>query len=626
MNNGGGSVTCAACPSGFIQSLDGFNCVSCDATCKDCAKFGGYRTDFDDNGNYFVDTDGSLKSKCVPCDKKNSISTGSSCASCKPLIFIEDDNVNITSLTCDNTFETSSGILIYKGSSTQDPNVFNVVFGSDSSIFSYYFSQNLKGNYRTCKTFNKRNSTACQSLGNLCVLNLYTYISSTNIDACRAFSSIPKTAISLSNNLISEENILYGVNMPWLYYSQNLGAYKSVYDSSGTNDPNNKYINLKFTNKCEPSYFSFYASEYRLNGSLIRYDAIDISRFQLCNFLTTSYFKASQVSPFSATNYIQSCTISTDSLMKIGSEPVFYDLYLKYSESSNVFPIPVVFTNYKDSSGNEVNKGSITDSYKINRRFFLAESVSSKTSVDATPKYVRYAKSIIILFELAPNQATGRIYPPVFIIEYDYVSTDDLTKTVSVSFEIQYKMILDSQILGIWISVGVMSFFIIIWSIIRTWIWNRRSGKLAPDMITLFKFAMFTLGGIGDVFFVNTVGFSLYWLILYKGQGVAFVVIPQASQEDTFRVLIIVGFALKLIDIIHLILTQSSYDVFFIDWERPTTNETAQTYYKSTKSTKKGDESKENLIKEELNSTTEYLAGELCLFQTNGMKFKRIGK
>lgn len=33
--------------------------------------------------------------------------------------------------------------------------------------------------------------------------------------------------------------------------------------------------------------------------------------------------------------------------------------------------------------------------------------------------------------------------------------------------------------------------------------------------------------------------------------------------------MLIVSFTLKLIDVIHLIFTQSSYDIFFIDWERP---------------------------------------------------------
>jgi len=47
--------------------------------------------------------------------------------------------------------------------------------------------------------------------------------------------------------------------------------------------------------------------------------------------------------------------------------------------------------------------------------------------------------------------------------------------------------------------------------------------------------------------------------------------LPSESQEMVFTILICVGFGVKLIDILHLIVLQTSYDIFFIDWERPQT-------------------------------------------------------
>jgi meckelin len=61
-------------------------------------------------------------------------------------------------------------------------------------------------------------------------------------------------------------------------------------------------------------------------------------------------------------------------------------------------------------------------------------------------------------------------------------------------------MSLDSQIQAIWISVGVIGFLAFVRSIFRTWIWSRRSGKLAVDIITLFKFLMFLISGLSNVF------------------------------------------------------------------------------------------------------------------------------
>jgi meckelin len=48
-----------------------------------------------------------------------------------------------------------------------------------------------------------------------------------------------------------------------------------------------------------------------------------------------------------------------------------------------------------------------------------------------------------------------------------------------------------------------------------------------------------------------------------------FLVLPTKEQESLFSALIPVIFALKAIDLFYLILLQASYDVFFIDWERP---------------------------------------------------------
>ena len=212
-------------------------------------------------------------------------------------------------------------------------------------MISNYFSNNLLGAYRTCKYSTYRNTSACEALGNMCVLNLYaSSTSAVNIDACKAFNLI-------QNSGQTGQSLLYGQSMPWLFYLTNSGSNNNYYIQSGTNDPNNPYIILQFNNKCSSSYLAFYAAQYRLNGSLIKYDTIDVSKFQLCNYLSTSFSEASQVSPFSATNYQQSCSVSAGTLLEIGKNPIFYDVFLKYSTSTNLYPIPVAV----QASGNFSN-------------------------------------------------------------------------------------------------------------------------------------------------------------------------------------------------------------------------------------------------------------------------------
>lgn len=245
-------------------------------------------------------------------------------------------------------------------------------------------------------------------------------------------------------------------------------------------------------------------------------------------------------------------------MLTLGADPTFFDIYLKYDNSSNLLPLPVLV------SGSGAN---------LERRFFLVDSVSALQSSSATganvPKYIRYAKSINIQFELSSGKVNGQIYPPVFYITYGYASTANLQASVDVSFKISYTMNIAQEEVIVSIIIGVMTLLSFFWSIFRTWIWNKRSGKVAPDFVTLFKFFMFWCSALGNVLFIIMLALSLYWLIVYKGQTLAFVVVPQDYEEIPFVITLFVSFTLKLIDVIHLIFTQSSYDVFFIDWERP---------------------------------------------------------
>jgi hypothetical protein len=324
----------------LIQTLDGYDCTFCNQACQSCNQNGGYRTDLNTDGTPIFISGTTRQSNCITCDSTNSIFTGSSCNSCKPLIFIDASSPSINSLFCKNPtnpFILNGGLLIYPTTTTTpDPNYFNVNFGSETNLISSYLSNSLLGTYRTCKYSAYRNTTACEALGNMCVLSLYVSSSlASNIDACKAFTSIQNSGQSGSST------ILYGTSMPWLFYIGDYNTNNNNYLQSGTNDPSSPFIILQFSNKCSSSFLSFYATQYRLNGTLIKYEAIDISKFQLCNYLSTSFSEASQLSPFSATNYQQSCSVSAGTLLEIGQNPIFYDVFLKYSTSTNLYPVPV---------------------------------------------------------------------------------------------------------------------------------------------------------------------------------------------------------------------------------------------------------------------------------------------
>jgi meckelin len=579
MNNGGGSVSCERCPTGFVQSLDGYTCVLCDEQCRACSTSDSYVSELDANGQPRRDGAGNLIRQCIQCNRAVSVlgrsgasasSSTSACISCKPFTFAELTSTNLTASFC-NLVEPSGGLLLVDAASPQpqDPTVLSVAFGSDLTVPSWYFSRYLLSVYRTCRTLNRRNGTACQTLGNMCVLNLYNSVAASGgIDACRAFASVPKTSSAVGN-----PGLVWGDSMPWLTYFEPYETYLTNYIAAGTSDLSSRYLRISYSdmNKCRPRDVEFVAAEYSMNGRLLSYDTLDIGKLQLCNLLSRE-IGALRVSPFSGTNLFQSCRLSVEALLEHGrSGPIFYDLYLKYGAAASVFPLPVLTLNYRDPSTNiEVNRlESDRLQMQIQRRLFLVDALSAKPDPTSMPTFVRYAKSIALRFELISDQTEGRILPPLILVDYDFVSTNNLTRMVEVNFKIEYRMNLLAQNIAVWVTVGVLVFLTFFWSCMRTWVWNRRSGKLTVDVITLFKFFMFFASGAGNAFFLMSVGLSIYWLIFYKGQSVSYVFVPQPYQEDTFSALIICSFVLKLFDLIHLIFVQTSFDIFFIDWERP---------------------------------------------------------
>ena len=137
----------------------------------------------------------------------------------------------------------------------------------------------------------------------------------------------------------------------------------------------------------------------------------------------------------------------------------------------------------------------------IRKRFFLIDVVSSKPSRDSRPVYIRYAKSVTIFYELLTNKQDGEIYPPVIQIEYDYISTKDLKATVKFSFNLEYRMSIKKQTQAMWIALGVLMFIGLVSSCVRIWVWNKRAGKYACDLISLFKLATFFFPAIGNYFY-----------------------------------------------------------------------------------------------------------------------------
>jgi len=172
-------------------------------------------------------------------------------------------------------------------------------------------------------------------------------------------------------------------------------------------------------------------------------------------------------------------------------------------------------------------------------------------------------------YNLVENSNDGMIHPPKLRIAYDFVSSNNLNKTIEIEFKIQYEMDLKIQLRNFYIAIGIFSGLGFIWSIFKVANWNKRAGKYAIDFVTIFKFIMFLFNSIGNLISIVFVSTCIYWLIFYRAQKVAFLFLPLETQETIFTIFITLSTALKLIDILYIIFVQTSFNLFLIDWERP---------------------------------------------------------
>jgi hypothetical protein len=147
----------------------------------------------------------------------------------------------------------------------------------------------------------------------------------------------------------------------------------------------------------------------------------------------------------------------------------------------------------------------------------------------------------------SPEKA-GRMFPPLLVAEYAVVTRDDLAqgKDVEFEFSVNYKMEMKESKKDIEISVGVLSVFAVLWSVMETWSWSRRSGKATVDPVTLAKLLAITAGNLANIFFVVVFFTSLYWFIFFKEQNFLHVILPSPKQEREIKRYVISIFSLKV--------------------------------------------------------------------------------
>lgn len=119
------------------------------------------------------------------------------------------------------------------------------------------------------------------------------------------------------------------------------------------------------------------------------------------------------------------------------------------------------------------------------------------------------------------------------------------------------------------VAVSCLSALAAILALIKVSAWRRRQGRIEIDFASFLKFILFCFGTFSTMLFWVVFGLSVQWLIFFKRQKTVSQLLPTPSQERLFLELVGVTIAFKFIDVLHMLWSQISFEIFFVDWERP---------------------------------------------------------
>uniref|UniRef100_A0A8B9IZV2 Transmembrane protein 67 n=1 Tax=Amazona collaria TaxID=241587 RepID=A0A8B9IZV2_9PSIT len=487
-SNGGSSVVCEKCPENMTGvTQDGWNCITCpkgltsEGTCE-CP-----------NNEILVERsiDGILLDEafCLHCNGSEqsfsaSDASGNRCVRC------EQTFINASKSCVCSSPNILTGGLCFSADENLPPK------GVGITLTSAWFLKNLQSSASACWLYS--NLTACQALGNMCVMNVNS-LSYSSTDACGLFQYIYVNTARLG---VAHSVAFWRHNLPWLYYGDRPGLASQVLEAN--NFP--ATFSFKGTDKLR-----FIAASFDAAGNFLKWQSLEGGILQLCPDTQT---KLNAAYAF-GTTYQQSCKIPVSKILLDFANPIFYDLFLEYNGDNGqqyLWDVPVLNLNLQYSEM-FVNQGSNMNSWLLTRRFFL---------VDALIAYNTY-------YEMNQSEAQ--------------VQTD--------------------------ITLGVLGGLAVLWSLLKTAGWKRRTGSSIIDLQTVLKFLLFYAGDLANVFFIITVGTGIYWLVFFKGQQFVSVLLPLPSQEEDFVTYIACAFSLKALQFLQLLVSQLTIDIFFIDWERP---------------------------------------------------------
>ncbi|XP_005879373.1 PREDICTED: meckelin [Myotis brandtii] len=320
---------------------------------------------------------------------------------------------------------------------------------------------------------------------------------------------------------------------------------------------------------CWNTQMKFVAASYDVRGNFLKWQTLEGGVLQLCPDTETRLNAAYSF----GTTYRQDCVIPVSKILTDFPTPIFYDLYLEYTDENQhqyIWALPVLNLNLQHNKI-FVNQDSNSGKWLLTRRIFLVDALSGRENdLGSQPRLIRIATRISLSIHLVPNTKKGNIYPPLITIGYSDIDVKDPTsQLVKVSFSVEYEMNQEEARIQTDIALGVLGGLAVLTSLLKTAGWKRRIGSPMIDLQTVMRFMVYYAGDLTNVFVIITVATGLYWLIFFKAQKAVSVFLPTPTQEERFGTFVGCAFALKALQFLHKLVSQVTIDIFFIDWERP---------------------------------------------------------
>uniref|UniRef100_A0AAZ3R725 Meckelin n=1 Tax=Oncorhynchus tshawytscha TaxID=74940 RepID=A0AAZ3R725_ONCTS len=233
------------------------------------------------------------------------------------------------------------------------------------SCFSW-FSTNLYSSAAACLVYT--NLTACQALGNMCVMNMHSFSSVAN-DACGLYNTIFRATAALG----STQDISYWrANLPWLYYGDQPGLANRVLQT----EPLPTGFSFKGRNRVQKLHNTFEIIFYKRNRSSSS-RTFEVPGLRSGELLP----KSSPVSVSSTCAVVfshgYSCfafSLSANSITYVS--PLFYDVFVDLSrgEDRRLLPLPTRNLN-QEYNRKFINQGECGRGY-ICFKSFLPQQIA----------------------------------------------------------------------------------------------------------------------------------------------------------------------------------------------------------------------------------------------------------